>query len=383
MDLKHAEPAGVYIHIPFCVRKCYYCDFYSVTDRSLEHGFLNALMEEIDLSRTIPLLFDTIYLGGGTPSVFEAQDISRIINKLNETLKIQSDTEITMEVNPGTVNTRKLEDYKAAGINRINIGVQSFLDSNLNFIRRIHSGRDACEALISAGKAGFDNIGLDLIYGIPGQTPKSWLSDLSKAVEFEPEHLSCYMLTYESGTPMEEDRQKNRFKPVDDGSVCRLFDITIDFLKSHGYMQYEISNFARSISSKSRHNRKYWSSVPYLGLGPAAHSFFEPVRRWNHYSIKKYIKALNDSIPPVEEKELLTEEQLMLEAVYLGLRQTEGIDIPAFNKKFRVDFRSLFSELITHFKENRLMKFVETRCALTQKGMLFTDSITKSMSLMF
>ena len=221
------KPAGIYIHIPFCRQKCPYCDFYSITDLSLIDSFINAAQVEIELVEKSSLRFDTLYIGGGTPSVLSVNDIALIIRKIYQYFKITPDAEVSMEINPGTVTHGQLERYRDAGLNRINVGGQSFQDKNLQFLGRIHDAKDFSEVLQSARQAGFDNLGLDLIYGLPGQTKDGWVEDLKKAVEFEPDHLSCYMLTYESGTPMERARRN--------GQIAPLADETDDLRLKHDY----------------------------------------------------------------------------------------------------------------------------------------------------
>lgn len=371
-----AQHAGLYIHIPFCIKKCPYCDFYSITDTSLKSAFIQALQHEMAMISNAFPAFDTLYIGGGTPSVFDSQDISEVIETAHEFFNILPHTETTMEVNPGTVTPERLCGYRSSGINRINIGVQSFQDKNLDFLGRIHSGMDALLSIKWARKAGFDNIGIDLIYGIPGQSKESWLTDLKKAVEIGPEHLSCYMLTYETGTPMERCKQQGIFQPLGDGRVGELFETTTAFLDAHGYTRYEVSNFAVSESKRSKHNQKYWSFAPYIGLGPGAHSFVETERFWNHRSVNKYIQCLNSNKLPVEEREILNKKQQMIEAIYLGMRTTEGIRIDAFDKKFGVSFNKIFEKLITRLAEEKYVETNEKRCFLTRKGMLFLDGIT-------
>jgi oxygen-independent coproporphyrinogen-3 oxidase len=380
-----AQPAGLYIHIPFCLKKCPYCDFYSITDPSFHPAFLDALSTEMRLNRDVDLVFDTLYIGGGTPSVLDETSIHQMVETARRSFKILPGAEITLEVNPGTVTLEKLKGYRRAGVNRINIGVQSFNSANLGFLGRIHSGRDAELALRWARSAGFDNIGLDLIYGIPDQTPASWRKDLKAAIEFRPQHLSCYILSFEPGTPMDRDRKKGRFEPMSEDRVCDLFETTVKFLRDHGYVQYEISNFAREDigesglgnagDNRSRHNTKYWTFAPYLGLGPSAHSFIEPERFWNHADVGKYIRDLARGKLPLAEKELLVQDQLMTEAIYLGLRQTRGISVDAFDEKFGVNFRGAFGEVIADLEERGLMECSHGRCALTSKGMLVLDSI--------
>ena len=324
-----------------------------------------------------PLVCDTLYFGGGTPSVLKAKNIEHIIENAYRLFNFLHDTEITIEVNPGTVTSEKLKGYQSVGINRINIGVQSFQDANLDFLGRIHSGNDAELTIIEARKAGFDNIGIDLIYGIPGQTKKTWLSDLRKAVEFEPEHLSCYMLTYEKGTPLDRERRQGKFKPVAGSLLAELFETTMEYLTAHGYVQYEISNFAKNASRISRHNFKYWSFSPYLGFGPSAHSFIEPRRYWNYRNVKKYIENVKEGRVPIEEKEILSKEQRMTEMVYLGLRKTDGIDIDAIDGNLGINFYQMFAEKIKQLEEDGYIHQImpENRCTLSRKGMLFLDSI--------
>ncbi len=371
----HIEPAGLYIHVPFCVKKCPYCDFYSIEDHTLIQAYIEALLYEMFMVSDTSLLFDTIYFGGGTPSVLTSENISRIIEVANRTFQFQNNTEITLEVNPGTVTPGRLKGYGQAGVNRLNIGVQSFDERNLQFLGRIHSANEAVLAVELADREGFANIGLDLIYGVPGQTKESWLSDLRMAINLKPEHLSCYMLTYEPGTQMERDMLAHRFEQLDEGLSGALFKKTIDFLDSNGYFQYEVSNFARSVEGMSRHNRKYWSFVPYIGLGPSAHSFNNSVRYWNIRSVKKYIREANAGRQPVDAKEVLNRDQRIMEAIFLGLRQKEGITIDTFNKICEVDFIKIFGEVISDLKKKGFLKLSQNKCSLTKKGMLFLDSI--------
>jgi oxygen-independent coproporphyrinogen-3 oxidase len=373
------KPGGIYVHIPFCVKKCPYCDFYSITDTSLKQRFISAVISEMNITCNPPFKFDTLYIGGGTPSVLETKLITRIIENASDLYKLMPDSEITIEVNPGTVKPEKLKDYKDAGVNRISIGVQSFQEGNLNFLGRMHTVEDADLAIRWARDAGFENIGIDLIYGIVGQTRKSWLCDLAKAVSYKPEHLSCYMLTYESGTPIERDRQKGLFKPLNEGKVGGLFTSTVEFLAGKGYAQYEISNFARTNILRSRHNQKYWSFTPYIGLGPSAHSFLEPRRYWNKASVMEYIKDLGEGRLPIDGQEVLNREQMMTESIFLGLRKADGINVSEFNSRFDENFFKIFGEQIDDFKKKGFIVANQTSCALTVKGMLFLDSITSML----
>jgi oxygen-independent coproporphyrinogen-3 oxidase len=380
MNLSHNQNAGLYIHIPFCVRKCPYCDFYSVTDLALKPRFLKALIAETEMVAAEGLDFDTLYIGGGTPSVYGYNDIGQIIAAISRNFDLRPDAEINIEVNPGTVSIKQLKGYREAGINRINIGVQSFYQKNLDFLGRIHSADEARNTVTEAQRAGFKNIGLDLIYGLPDQSKPDWLADLKQAVEFDTDHLSCYMLTYEKGTPLYSGLKGGQVQPLADDNVRTLFETTIEYLEDHKYLQYEISNFARIGNDGkprvSRHNMKYWTRVTFMGLGPSAHSFVEPQRYWNVSRVSSYIAAIESGRLPVAEKEVLSKQQQMIEAIYLGLRMTAGIDLGGFKAKYGIDFMKAFKAVITDLAEGKYIEVQNNRCALTRRGRAFLDSIT-------
>jgi oxygen-independent coproporphyrinogen-3 oxidase len=356
----------------------------------MQSAFMDALFDEMHLRRSEAWVFDTIYIGGGTPSLLDAKAIDQILENAHQSYQIFAEPEITLEINPGTVASEQLKGYKHAGVNRINIGVQSFDPAGLGFLGRTHSVDAADRTIKWSHKAGFEKMGLDLIYGIPEQTKQSWLSDLQRAVAFEPQHISCYMLTYEPGTPLDKDRRKKRFIPLSDDMICELYEATITFLSSCGYAQYEISNFAHTGSGKiqsfnpehnqSKHNQKYWSFVPYIGLGPSAHSFIEPQRFWNHSSVKKYIEDLATNRLPLKGKETLNQEQLIMEAIYLGLRQTKGISVDFFEQKFGQGFNAMFGGVVKDLEEKGLIKFSQNSWALTLKGMLLLDSVVAAFT---
>lgn len=367
--------AGLYLHIPFCLQKCPYCDFYSVTDKNLIEPFVEALQQEAALGGSQDLRFDTIYLGGGTPSVLSADIIGRLIETAFSRFQIAADSEITIEVNPGTIDRDCLKTYRNLHINRINIGVQSFQDYNLRFLGRIHDAGAAARAVEDARSAGFNNIGIDLIYGLPGQETESWFADLSKAINFEPEHLSCYMLTFEGDTPLEQRRIAGKVRPLAEGRCADLFETTVECLGRAGYVHYEVSNFARTPAHQSRHNWKYWSLVPYVGLGPSAHSFSMPERYWNVCSVTEYIGQLASGVRPIEGKETLDRDQQMTEFIYLGLRTLAGIDLAAFAGRFAMDFLSVFEETVLLLEQEKLAEIFANRLRLTVKGLLLLDSI--------
>jgi oxygen-independent coproporphyrinogen-3 oxidase len=282
-----------------------------------------------------------------------------------------------MEVNPGTVSFQDFRDFYRAGVNRINMGVQSFQDKNLKFLGRIHSAAEAEKALENARSAGFDNVGFDLMYGLPGQSVDDWVKDLSRAVSHNPQHLSCYMLSYEKGTLMDRDRRRGRIRPLPDQAVGKLFEITVAFLQDNGIAQYEISNYADAPDTRSRHNQKYWHFDPYLGFGPGAHSFIDPQRFWNHRDIHTYIALLEQGKRPISGKESLNRDQQMIETIYLGLRTTDGIDLTGFEDRFKIGFAETFAGLIEDFTGRGFMTRDLDRCCLTCKGMLMLDSIAE------
>ena len=380
-----APHAGLYIHIPFCVKKCAYCDFYSTTDLSLRHDFLDGLVREMELLGSQPFAFDTIYLGGGTPSVLLPQSIELLITKTFNRFDIHTNAEVTIEVNPGTIEVNHLQAYRQTGINRINIGVQSFSAHSLGFLGRIHTKDEAAAAISAARKAGFSNIGFDLIYGLPGQDPDDWQKELEQAVSYSPEHLSCYTLTYEDGTPLEKMRAGGQVQPLGDDAVADLFKIMQDILNKHGYEQYEIANFAKisvksnlalhDTSYRSQHNQKYWTSAPYIGLGPSAHSFVEPVRSWNVADLHSYLARIEEGTLPIQASETLSHEQRLTETLYLKLRTIEGIDIPWLEEKFHLNFHDCYEDPLNDLVMQKMLELTETRCSLTPKGMRFLDGI--------
>lgn len=371
---------GLYVHIPFCVRKCAYCDFYSVSDLNLKPAFLKALSAEIAAADAGPLAFDTIYFGGGTPSILDPAEVEGIIDQLDARFRLAGPVEVTLEANPGTVDPEKLKGFRSAGVNRINVGVQSFRDENLKLLGRIHSAGQAHDALAAARRAGLEDVGLDLIYGLPGQTMGAWTMDLESALAHDPEHLACYMLSVEAGTPLAEDERCGRFRPAPEEDSAGLFLATSERLAEAGYRHYEISNFARGKATGraarvSRHNSKYWAYAPYLGFGPAAHSFRPPRRFWNHRDVRRYIVELQAGRRPPGGEEFLTVDQQMLEVVMLGLRTSAGIDRADFKARFGRDFNERYGAAADELAARGLLTLAHGRCAPTRQGMLFLNTV--------
>ncbi|MDO9514879.1 MAG: radical SAM family heme chaperone HemW, partial [Syntrophales bacterium] len=319
--------------------------------------------------------FDTIYLGGGTPSLLGADQTGQILDALHRTFLFSVDTEITIEANPGDLSPEAAEALHTAGINRINIGVQSFDDGTLAFLGRRHGASEARSAIENARRAGFGNIGLDLIYGVPGQDIRSWLETLHTALSFAPEHLSCYQLTLEPSTPLGLKYRSGAIVPPDDDLLSEFFMKTSETLEEAGYVHYEVSNFARGDEWISRHNSKYWDHTPYLGLGPAAHSFSSARRWWNHRCLDRYIEETERGVPPIGGSEILTGEQLCLEALYLGLRTKEGIDLGKFSKRYGCDLLHEKGDLLRTMEREGLVTITDNHLCPTRAGLLISDSL--------
>ncbi len=367
---------GLYIHIPFCLSKCPYCDFYSSTSVSFISRFLDALFKEMEMycNRFDP--FDTVYIGGGTPSLLNLQQLERILKRIRENFSLISNPEITIETNPADLNRSFLESMREIGINRINIGIQSFNQKMLDFLGRRHSVKHAISAIEDTRKTGFHNIGLDLIYGVPAQDIDLWLDTLKQAVAFSPEHISCYQLTLEAKTPLGRRFQAGDFLFPGEELQYEFFMKTSEFLEEAGYIHYEVSNFARGEEYASRHNQKYWDHSPFLGFGPSAHSFQGNQRWWNHRSVNQYVAVLNTGNFPVQETETLTMEQLRLEALYLGLRTRKGICIQDFKNRYHYDLFSEKKKILAKLEEEGFISFQDGHLYPTQTGLAVADSLS-------
>jgi len=368
---------GLYIHIPFCLSKCPYCDFYSSTSLSALPYFLDTLFKEMAMYRNDFHSFDTVYIGGGTPSLLTPQQLESILVRIREIFDLLWKTEIAIETNPADLNQSSLESMRGAGINRVNIGIQSFDQEVLRFLGRRHSVQQAILAIEASRKAGFHNIGLDLIYGIPGQTIHSWIDTLKQAVAFAPEHLSCYQLTLETTTSLGKRHQAGEFSIPGEELQYEFFMKTSQFLEEGGYTHYEVSNFARETKYASRHNQKYWDHSPYLGLGPAAHSFKNNRRWWNHRSIDQYIAAVNAGNLPVEETEILTTEQLRLEALYLGLRTKKGVNLEDFKNRYQYDLFTEKKKMLVKLQEEGFIHIQNGSLRPTPNGLAVADSLSQ------
>jgi oxygen-independent coproporphyrinogen-3 oxidase len=371
--------SGIYIHIPFCERKCIYCDFYSVENLNLIDRFTESLLKEIEIFSIEAdffndSIFDTIYFGGGTPSLLEPAQIEKILSKLSQSFKISSNPEITLETNPGTVARRKLLEFKNLGVNRISFGVQSFFDDDLKFLGRIHTGEDAFKCVNDSFEVGFENVSIDLIFGLPGQTVEKWLENLKFAVSLNVPHISAYNLIVERGTPLHELFSLGKVEIPEDEIQAQLYERTIDFLENAGYVHYEVSNYAFE-GFECRHNLKYWQYENYIGFGPSAHSFWINKRWWNFANLNKYINALDLGKIPVANFEILDEEKMIEEFIYLGLR-SKGINVARFKGKFGFEFvDGDIKDEIEELERAGYITIEDDFIKLTPKGFLLCDEI--------
>lgn len=358
---------GLYIHVPFCAVKCPYCDFYSTKDTLLIPCWIKALEKEIIFYKDTLNNFDTLYLGGGTPSLLSYKELEKLIEIVRNNFSFAPDVEITIEANPGDLTSEKLKHFRALGFNRISLGVQSFDDDVLRFLNRRHAAKQAEKAVADIRDAGFENLSIDLMYAVPGQEKDGWIKTLERALSFSPEHFSCYQLTIKKGTRFFELREKGQFE-FNIGEE-ESFLLTSDILEENGYIHYEVSNFAKSEKFFSSHNQKYWQHVPYLGFGPSAHSFMNDMRWWNVSSAAKYIDVLDRGNRPVEEKEEIDAEQKALEALFLSFRTKQGIALDALKKYKKVDI------VINRLIESELIVIEGDRAVPTKKGFLVADSM--------
>jgi len=365
------ENIGIYIHIPFCLSKCPYCHFYSIPySEEKAKDLLNALMIEIAKKRNAypSATVDTIYLGGGTPSLLSPEEVRRIINGVKENFLLSEGAEITLEANPDDLNEKKLEGYLTSGVNRLSIGIQSFIDEELSLMGRRYGGKEGEEAFFSARRAGFSNINLDLIVGFPGGGRTNLKKTLEKAIALFPEHISAYLLELNN-----ETRKKwEKLLPSED-EVAELYLMGVEIITSAGYNHYEISNFARE-GYRSGHNLKYWEDKPYLGFGPSASSYDLSSRFTNCPDLSRYLKAMSEGRDCLSEKVKLSEEKRAKEALIMGLRKREGVEIESFKERYGMDLSSLPSKLSPFFEEG-LLEFAKGRLRLTLRGVLLSNEV--------
>lgn len=365
-------PAGIYLHVPFCRSRCSYCDFATDVYRSsgAVERYVAALCEEVRAtcgSGWLNADIDTIYFGGGTPSLLEPTQVEKILHSVFSVFSVAERPEITMEMNPATVTPEKLAAYRELGVNRASFGVQTFNDRDLKLLARGHDANDARQTYKMLCNAGFTNVSFDLIAGLPGQTMQDWQRNLDEAVAMSPEHISLYLLEIHESTPLAEQVRSGRRTPIDDELAAEMYEVMLDRLAAAGYEQYEISNFARP-GFESRHNTKYWTMEPVFGYGVSAHSFDGSERYANERDTAKYVEMIETAGSAETYREQIG---LASEAAFLGLRMNRGIDAAEYERKFGIDL----VEKTASLAEKGLIETSNGRLRLTRRGMLFSNEV--------
>ncbi len=377
---------SLYIHIPFCLKKCIYCDFYSIPFKSqIAKYYIKTLCKEIELRKDVVGSLTTIYIGGGTPTILTEKQIEELFKTISSNYEINTNAEITIEANPRTITAGKTEKLLKSGINRISIGVQSFVDKELITLGRSHNAEDAINVVKDVRSVGFENISIDLIYGIP--FPKfqisnfksqiqNWQYSLQKALELNPEHISVYELTPEKDTPLYEDIKSGRFVMHEEEVIAEMYYKGIDMLKDHGYIHYEISNFAK-YGYECRHNLNYWNRGEYLGIGAGAHSFFNGKRTAIVRNISRYIESINKNKMPIMEEHYVTDEEALKEFIFLGMRKTDGIDMKVLPEQKSTLINKAVEDLASH----GLIAIDNNQLKLTRKGLILSNEVIVKLML--
>lgn len=371
--------SGIYIHIPFCRQACHYCNFHFSTSLRQKEAMVKAIVQEIAL--TMPYAASetiaTVYLGGGTPSLLNADELRQILQAVHNRFMVLPNAEITLEANPDDITTEALQGWQQVGINRLSIGIQSFLPEELQWMNRAHNHAQASECIALAQSAGFTNLSVDLIYGSPLLNDDNWQRNVQAVVDKKVPHISCYALTVEPQTALHHQIQKKQKTPVDPDKQAAQFLLLMDWLAKAGYEHYEISNFALP-GMRSRHNSSYWQGVPYYGFGPSAHSYDGQRRRWNVANNAQYIQALTANTIPFEE-ELLTPTQQLNEYVMIALRTMEGIDLQRVATQFGMANRKRLEHQAGLYCQEGHAMLVDDRLRLTNTGKLLADGIAAEL----
>ena len=379
---------GIYFHIPFCKQACHYCNFHFSTNLSLKERIVSAMVREIELvyqDKTEITLVDenltiqTIYFGGGTPSLLEAKEIALLLQTVRSYYRVTDDAEITLEANPDDINEDKLNDWKKAGINRFSLGIQSLSDAELKWMNRAHNSGQALRSIELIKQAGFSNFSIDIIYGTPGSIDETWREDMDRLIALGAPHIACYALTVEENTALEKMIRQNKKANTDDDQQSEQFLYLMDVLEGAGYEQYEISNFAKP-GFRSRHNSNYWKGISYIGIGPSAHSFYGNTRRWNLKNNSLYISSIEQNKIPYE-KEMLSEKDLYNEYVMTGLRMFEGINLETIEDRFGKEKWARILELSRKYIHDEKLILKGNDLFLTNKGRLLADGIAANLFL--
>jgi len=395
-SVKHV--AGVYIHIPFCERKCVYCNFNTTDFNSrLAARYISAVESEIrhwgrilaghSIGAGAPskLPIDSIFFGGGTPSTLSAGQLARLIEACADWFEVCSDAEITIEINPSPLHPRDMADWRQGGVNRASVGIQSFIDRELAALSRTHTADDARRAVAALREAGFDNISLDLIAGLPQQSRSDWEFNLAQALEIKPEHLSLYLLEIKEGTQLQSQIQRGRIERPDDDLAADMYEIMCDACAEAGYEHYEISNFAlaplgaprEAVPSvyRSRHNMKYWTGAPFYGFGCGAHSY-DGISRWvNVKHTENYIESVSETGQAIAERTDLSHDDRAAEALFMGLRLIEGVDLAEFRNRYDLDVNGRYGRELARLAEAGLIETAGSRLRLTARGLVLSNEV--------
>ncbi len=376
------ETASLYLHIPFCHTRCYYCDFNTYAGMlPLREPYVRALLSEIALAGELAQHADggvrrsrTLFFGGGTPSLLTVEQVTRLLHACREAFAVDEDAEITLEANPGTLNREQLAGLRAAGINRLSLGSQSFDAELLKTLGRIHTPEEITQALHHARAAGFTSINLDFMFGLPGQTMRHWQETLDQALALHPEHFSLYSLIIEEGTPFYTWAEEGRIIPGDEDLCADMYEYADERLQGEGYINYEISNWALP-GHASRHNLTYWQNLPYLGLGAGAHSFFADKRFSNERDPQVYIQTLKKRQLPIVESETIERLQQMSETAFLALRMAQGLHLPTFEERFAESFASFVGNRLRIVEEAGLLEQDDGWLRLSKRGRLLGNEV--------
>ena len=368
--------AGLYLHIPFCSSRCSYCDFATgLYKQELAERYVRALVADIRSSRYVGDTVDTIYFGGGTPSLLTPSQLEVILTTLHACFKIDSGSEVTLEINPGSVNEEKLRDFRGLGINRASFGAQTFDDAELAKLGRSHTTADTLKTFADLRRVSFENVSFDLIAGLPGQTLDGWQRNIKQALELDPEHLSFYLLEVHSGTPLAEHIRRGIQPEPDDDLAGVMYQWMLEQAADAGYEHYEISNLCRT-GFHSRHNVKYWTAEAYYGFGCSAHSYDGAARRWSNYrDVLKYVEVVEKGELAVVEEQQLSQTDVRAEAVFLGMRLMQGVDMRRYRESFGVDLRDEHAEDLDRFCKAGLVELDGDLIRLTRAGALLSNEV--------
>jgi oxygen-independent coproporphyrinogen-3 oxidase len=376
MPSSRSESLGVYLHVPFCSVRCSYCDFPTVAGRDDRiEAYLAALAHEVEaLQGDLPPAADTVFVGGGTPSRLTPEQLGRILDAVRRRFVLAADAEITLEGNPESLTPVHLEGYRACGVTRISVGVQSLDDAVLRRAGRAHDGAGAIRALRDARRAGFPDVSADLIAGLPGERLDGWADTLRRVADEGPDHVSVYLLETDKDTPLARAVRSGRIAVAEDDDLAKAYETTVDVLEGRGLALYEISNFAREGRS-SRHNRKYWSDEPYAGFGNGAHGYVSGARRANRRDVDGYIAAVESGEDPLEWSEPFDPHRRLTEALFLGLRRREGVDLDALAARYGEDPRTTWAEAWRRGAEAGLVEERAGRTRLTREGRVRSNAL--------